>query len=287
MSPRRRRRPDGAYPDLSARDVVRDGQVLMLRNHAGRKFSKRSSMRITASWTDLEDLPAAFERARLDEQTQTANIPPAWDPEFGYLSPDPCCCGCGTYLSCMMHLEALNLLGDIKRVLAALDAVRIDAWGFQTEGMHDTAHLYRMENKSSIGISAEDLLRRVSAVYKGVVTQELNARRHLVEEAQRVFADAIARSLAVLRFGRLISPWELTDILSPIRMAASMGFMDGITKEEIDDFTMNQLKKPYDSVDLHDDARARDRRDARFADRLNVRFARVGLNAYGKELLEQ
>ena len=286
----RRKKPcnEGFYPNLSVKDVVRDGHVLILRNPAGRKFGKKDAVRIESAWTDFNDLPDALERVRAEERLRSAKTPPAWDPEFGYLSPEPEFCGNNLFIACMMHLEALSMLGDLKYALSGLRAVRIEAWGFEAENMHDTAHIFRMENRSSLGISEDVLVRRVSAVYEGLVRQEINARLHLVEESPRIFADGIARSLAVLRAARLISPWELADMLSPIRMAASMGFIDGITKEEVDDFTIHQLEEPPDDPETceREQARARDKRDADFADRMNRRFARVGLNARGKELLE-
>ena len=286
MSPRRRPRPEGFYPNLSARDVVRDGHVLLLRNPAGRKFGRRDAVRIESGWSDFDEIPAAFARVQEEERARTAGSPPAWDPEFGYLSPEPAFCGNNLFIACMVHLEGLNLLGDLKYVLAGLDAVRIEYWGFEADTIRDTAHIYRLENRFSLGLSADALVRRVSAVYQGLVRQELNARLHLVEEDSRIFADSIARSLAVLRAARLLSPWELADILSPIRLAASMGFIDGIDKEEIDNFTLAQFDEPPDRLDTREQERARDKRDAKFADRMNKRFAHVGLNATGRKLLE-
>jgi len=286
MSPRRRPRPEGFYPNLSARDIVRDGHVLLLRNPAGRKFGRKDAVRIESGWSDFDEIPAAFARVQEEERARTAGSPPAWDPEFGYLSPEPAFCGNNLFIACMVHLEGLNLLGDLKYVLAGLDAVRIEYWGFEADTIRDTAHIYRLENRFSLGLSADALVRRVSAVYQGLVRQELNARLHLVEEDSRIFADSIARSLAVLRAARLLSPWELADILSPIRLAASMGFIDGIDKEEIDNFTLAQFDEPPDRLDTREQERARDKRDAKFADRMNKRFAHVGLNATGRKLLE-
>lgn len=286
MSPRRRPRPEGFYPNLSARDVVRDGHVLLLRNPAGRKFGNKDAVRIESGWSDFDEIPAAFARVQEEERARTAGSPPAWDPEFGYLSPEPAFCGNNLFIACMVHLEGLNLLGDLKYVLAGLDAVRIEYWGFEADTIRDTAHIYRLENRFSLGLSADALVSRVSAVYQGLVRQELNARLHLVEEDSRIFADSIARSLAVLRAARLLSPWELADILSPIRLAASMGFIDGIDKEEIDNFTLAQFDEPPDRLDTREQERARDKRDAKFADRMNKRFAHVGLNATGRKLLE-
>jgi protein arginine kinase len=286
MSPRRRPSPEGFYPNLSARDIVRDGHVLLLRNPAGRKFGHKDAVRIESGWSDFDEIPAAFARVQEEERARTAGSPPAWDPEFGYLSPEPAFCGNNLFIACMVHLEGLSLLGDLKYALAGLDAVRINYWGFEAEAIRDTAHIYRLENRFSLGLSADALVRRVSAVYQGLVQQELNARLHLVEEDSRILADSIARSLAVLRAARLLSPWELADMLSPIRLAASMGFIDGIDKEEIDNFTLAQFDEPPDRLDIREQERARDKRDAKFADRMNKRFARVGLNATGRKLLE-
>ena len=287
MSPRRRKTDEGHYPNLSVHDILREGHLFILRNPAGHKFGKKDAVRIESAWNDFDDLPAALVRARKEEQARARQAPPAWDPEFGYLAPNPAFCGNNLFITCLVHLEALNLLGDLKYVLAGLDAVRIDAWGFEADTLHDAAHIYRLENRFSLGLSAEALVQRVSTVYQGLVRQEINARLHLVEGSPRVFADAVARSLAILRAARLLSPWELTDILSPIRMAASMGFITGITKEEVDDFTLRQFDEPPDTPDSREQEQARDKRDAAFADRMNRRFAQVDLNARGKDLLEQ
>ncbi len=287
MRVRRQHSQEGRYPNLSVHDIVRDGHVLILRNPAGRKFSDRDAIRIDTEWRDFDDLPDAVARAQAEDQARAGRTPPAWDPEFGYLSPDPSFCGNNLFISCTVHLEALNLLGDMKYTLAGLNAVRIEAWGFDAESIRDTAHVYRLENRYSIGLSVEKLVERVSAVYRRLVQQEINARLHLVEEAPRVLADSIARALAVLRAARLLSPWELADILSPIRMAASMGLIDGIAKEDVDEFTFKQFAEPPESEGTRESDRARDKRDAEFADRINRRFAHVGLNALGRRLLEQ
>ena len=287
MTPRRRQSVEGHYPNLSIRDIVSDGHVICCRNPAGRVFAKKDAIRIDCGWSDFNELPGTIDRVLAEEKARTERNPAAWDAEFGYLSPDPQFCGHNIFIGCIMHLEALNLLGDLKLVLAGLDALRINCWGFDMESVRDVAHLYRLENRFSLGLPLNELIARVTTVYQDLGLQEINARIHLVEEDKRIFADAIARALAVLRSARLISPWELVDILSPIRMAASMGFLSGITKEEVDDFTFSQLDEPVvPAPHTAEEERARDRRDADFADRMNLRFADVCLNARGRKLLE-
>ncbi len=282
----RKRGGEGEYPNLSVRDVVRDGSVTVYRNPAGRAFKREDAVRMDFPWRDFEELDAAVARARAAQKAQDEKAPCAWDPEFGYLSPNPSYAGNNFYISAFVHLEALNLVGDLKYVLDALKAVRMESWGFQADVIHDSAHIYRVENRFSLGISLDRLVERVTRVFRDLVQQEINARLHLVEEDTRVLADAIARALAILRSARLLSPWELTDILSPIRMASSMGFMEGIDTKEIDDFTFKQFDETPEEPASREQERARNRRDSDFADRMNRRFARVRLNARGRELLE-
>ena len=100
MSPRRRPSPEGFYPNLNARDVVRDGHVLLLRNPSGRKFGRKDAVRIESGWSDFDEIPAAFARVQEEERARTAGSPPAWDPEFGYLSPEPAFCGNNLFIAC-------------------------------------------------------------------------------------------------------------------------------------------------------------------------------------------
>ena len=84
------------------------------------------------------------------------------------------------------------------------------------------------------------------------------------------------RALAVLRSARLLSPWELFDLLSPIRLAASIGRLAGISRDEVISMMAAQAKKPdLPPPETIDDERRRDNRDAALADRTNKRFSRV------------
>ena len=108
------------------------------------------------------------------------------------------------------------------------------------------------------------------------MTQELYARQMLIEDTPRIFEDSIMRALAILRSARLLSPWELFDLLSPIRLAANMGYIAGITGNEVISLMAAQAKKPdLPPPQSIADERRRDNRDAALADRINKRFARV------------
>ena len=135
-------------------------------------------------------------------------------------------------------------------------------------------------------VTEHDLLARARRLFDDLARQEYNARKALVEDTPRILADALSRALAILRSARLIAPGELLDLLSPIRLAASMGFLDGITRAE----TLKLMREQIDTPELPpprsaEDDRVRDARDARLADRINARFATVHFNSLAEKWL--
>ena len=78
----------------------------------------------------------------------------------------------------------------------------------------------------------------------------------------------------------------VTALKTPLSLAASMGFIKGITANETRRLMRDQLNAPSlpESHTTEDDRR-RDARDARLADRFNRRFETVSLNSYAEECL--
>jgi hypothetical protein len=96
----------------------------------------------------------------------------------------------------------------------------------------------------------------------------------------RVFGDALCRALAILKNCRLLSPGELFDLLSPLRLAALEKMLDGIKFSEIE-----KIQNGVDLTGEEDrlEPQERDRRDAERADEMNRRFEEVVLNERAEE----
>jgi protein-arginine kinase len=171
-----------------------------------------------------------------------------------------------------LHLEGLNLIGELPAVHRALRALRMRLVGTTADGIADTGHVFRVWYEGS-----EDLARRVVA---DLVLQEQNARVRLREEMPRVFGDSLCRALAVLKNCRLLSPGEFFDLLSPLRLAALEKMLDGVTRREIDRcLAQTDLSSREDKLDPVD----RDKIDGERADEMNRRFEDVVLNERAEE----
>ena len=281
-----RRRP-GEYPDLLPRDAVLGGTIRLWRNPAGKPFGETDCWTLSADWKLPGDIADAYALVEAEEAKLATRHAFAWDSDFGFLSPDPLHCGTALCIEGEFHLEALHLIGDLPPVLAAFEAVRFRSSNIVEDGIRQAAHLFRVCNGATLGIAERELVKRARGLFDDLVLQELNARKTLVEDTPRILEDSVSRALAVLRCARLLAPGELLDLLSPIRLAVTMGLLSGITRAE----TVKLMREQIDAPELPpprtaEDDRRRDARDAGLADWANRRFADVTFNERAEELFD-
>ena len=280
------RRKSGEYPNLLARDVLAGGLMTLWRNPAGKPFEEKDVWSPAVTWETTADLAEAFTRLEAEEAVLAKTNAFAWDTDYGYLSPDPHHCGTGLTVEGEFHLEALHLIGDLPPVLNALEAIRFQSSSIVEDGIRQAAHIFRIRNSATLGIPERELLKRARHLFDDLITQEINARRSLVEDTPRIIEDSIARALAILRAARLLAPGELLDLLSPICLGTTMGFLEGITRAETIKLMRAQLNVPEMPANTLEDDRKRDARDAALADRINKRFRSVGFSAYAEDCLK-
>jgi protein arginine kinase len=246
------------------------------------------SVMVAANATDhvaicgIAESPAkAYAAAEKVEDALGRHLAFAWRPDIGYLTASPGAVGTGLKVGTILHLEALHLIGELEPCMRGLEAMRMAAEGIDAAGIRHVAHVFRVANAVTLGETEETLVKRSAFAAESLVEQELNARIRLVDELPRVFADSLCRALAILKSARLLSPAETLDLLSPVRVAASMSFLSGITADEVDRmFTTLPVFEPEDP-----DADRRDAADGKRADQINRRFARVVPNNRFIELM--
>ena len=282
-----KRQPLGTYPNLLCSDALGGGKLTLFRNPADRPFGERDAYSIVVEWSAPSDIAAAYTKAEEEERRLAAQHRFAWHPDFGYLSPFPGHCGTGILIEAEVHLEGLHIIGDLPLVLAGLTAMRIAYEGLTADGIRNVAHLFRIYNDSAIGLPERKLVERVARAFTQLAEQETAARKVLVDDHPLLFLDSVERALAILRNARLMSPGEYIDLLSPVRLAAIMGFLDGISRQDVDKIMRHHLEHPDRSQPpaTQEEEHQRDNRDAAFADRVSAYFSKVRLNDFALDIL--
>ncbi|MBQ5389873.1 MAG: hypothetical protein IIU58_03095, partial [Clostridia bacterium] len=196
------------------------------------------------SFADGADLTSASAYAFSAEKLLSQNLRFAFDRELGYLTHCPTNLGTAMRASVMMFLPALTMLGRMGDVKSQLEKIGITIRGLYGEGSAAEAYMYQISNRLSLGLSEEDLLRKVESVAKRVAEDEIRARNSLLSAHKDKLTDKIFRSLGILKYAHMISGKEFLDCYAHVRLGISLGLIENIALADLD-------KLLYEAMSAH------------------------------------
>jgi protein arginine kinase len=215
--------PRGSAVLLSGTDPV---SVMVNEEDHLRLQSLLSGLRLQDAW-DLAD--------RLDEELGV-ELPLAYHHEFGFLTSCPTNVGTGLRASVLMHLPGLVLTKEIGQVLKGLNQVGITFRGLYGEGSEVVGNFFQVSNQTTLGKTEEDLVVHLDRIVRQVIQYEEQARQVLLKEAAGVTEDKIWRAYGLLRYARALSFEELINLLSGVRLGASLKLLPDLRV-----YTLNKI----------------------------------------------
>lgn len=201
------------------------GMMINEEDHL-RLQSLLSGLRLQDAWRLVD---------RLDEELG-ARLPYAYHTEFGYLTSCPTNVGSGLRASVFMHLPGLVLTKEIGRVLQGLSQVGLTFRGLYGEGSEVVGNFFQISNQTTLGKSEEDLIDHLEKIVQQVIQYEQHARHVLMRDASSVTEDKIWRAYGLLRYARALSFEEVMNLLSGVRLGASMKLLPGLSV-----YTLNKI----------------------------------------------
>lgn len=189
-------------------------------------------LQIISAGLELENtLNLAIE---IDKKLETL-VNYAFSEKYGFLTACPTNVGTGLRSSVMVHLPALTLTGNIKKVLEAVNSFGMNIRGIYGEGSKSQGDIYQISNKQSLGISEEEIIKNLKAVIDRIIEQERMARK-ILGKSQIELEDRVYRSYGILTNCRKISSEECKELLSDIKLGTDLGII-----KELNDLKVNQL----------------------------------------------
>jgi protein arginine kinase len=160
----------------------------------------------------------------------------AFNDRLGYLTACPTNTGTGVRVSVMLHLPALAITRQIEKVFKSLHKINLAVRGLYGEGSQATGDFYQISNQVTLGLTEEELAKKVADVVPVLIDYERQARDFLIRESQETLHDRVSRAYGILRTAQTISSEETMHLLSSVRMGINLGLITDLNIP-----TVNQL----------------------------------------------
>lgn len=213
-------------PDLT-RDVKHKGVILRSDEAVSVMVNEEDHFRIQALFPGLA-LSEAWELCSQVDDAFDRVVSFAYSPRYGYLTACPTNVGTGMRASIMVHLPALTISDQIKRVIGAIGQVGLAVRGIYGEGTEVLGNIYQISNQITLGHSEEEIVDHLRNVTMKVLEQERSAREHLLQRGRLQLEDRVYRSYGILANARSMTSHEAMQRLSDLRLGIDLGLVKGI-----------------------------------------------------------
>ena len=178
----------------------------------------------------------AYKKADEVDSIISSKLDYAFDERLGYLTQCITNLGTGMRASVMLHLPALTKQGVISRLASTVSKLGLTIRGAYGEGSAHSGDIYQLSNQITLGISEKEALYNLESIAKQLISQERNARKELAKSES--YIDNIWRSYGILKYARKMSCAEFMELISPVRVGASLGIIE-LDTEKINEMTVS------------------------------------------------
>ena len=190
-------------------------------------INEEDHFRIQALFPGLQPLEAWRWCSQADDAF-AQRLEYAISPEIGYLTACPTNVGTGMRASIMMHMPALVMTDQMKRVVSAVAQFGLTVRGIYGEGTDVSGNIFQISNQVTLGQTEEEIIQHLLDVTRQIISQERAAREHVLKQNKDVLEDRVFRSYGVLTNARLISTQEAMKLLSDVRLGIDMQLLHGL-----------------------------------------------------------
>jgi len=177
-----------------------------------------SGLDLGSTWQQINELDDLIEE----------QVTYAFSDKLGYLTACPTNVGTGVRVSVMLHLPALVITRQIEKVFKSLQKINLAVRGLYGEGSQAMGDFYQISNQITLGMTEEELTKKVADVVPVLIDYERQAREFLVRESHETLHDRVSRAYGILRTAQTISSEETMHLLSSVRMGINLGLINDL-----------------------------------------------------------
>ncbi|MEW6095240.1 MAG: protein arginine kinase [bacterium] len=159
----------------------------------------------------------------------------AYLSNWGYLTACPTNVGTGMRTSVMIHLPALNITKQIRKILHALSQVGLAIRGLYGEGTEALGNFFQISNQVTLGRSEQEITDNTEKITNQIIGHEEKAREMLMKENRIRLEDEVMRAYATLSHARIITSKEALELLSLVRLGVGIGLLKEVSLKVINE----------------------------------------------------
>ncbi len=175
----------------------------------------------------------AYTAAHKIEQLLDEKFELAYDETWGYLTQSPSDLGTALGLSTVLFLPMLAGTERIEALSDQLNRLGLHLQGMYGEGSAATGCLYLLSTRTSLGLSEEDILRKVESAVGHLLEKERALRQSVNDVDRETLTDHALRAEGILRYAHTMTSQELLELIAHVRLGIAMGVVSDMTIESL------------------------------------------------------
>jgi len=199
--------------------------------------NEEDHLRIQGLSCGLDLVNISSEVFAIDEKLDE-NLGFAFHDTYGYLTSCPTNIGTGMRASVLFHLPGLVYTNEIDKILKGAVNLGMAVRGIYGEGSEIKGNLFQISNQHTLGLKEEELIESLTKFTRMIVDVEKKTRDVILSKAPYEFEDKVLRSLAILKYAKLISTDEVLNLLSAVRLGIGVGIIKDIGLDTINEIML-------------------------------------------------
>ena len=152
--------------------------------------------------------------------------------KYGYLTSSPLNVGTGLKAEITVHLPGLTMTGNIRKVIVAMNNFGLSFSGKFVSNQENIGDIYKIENKQTLGISEDNIIKNLKAIIDKIIEQE-RAARSILGKNQIELEDMVYRDFGILINARKLKWKEAVKLMSSVKMGVDMGVIKELSDDDV------------------------------------------------------
>ncbi len=156
-------------------------------------------------------------------------VPYSFSEKYGYLTACPTNVGTGLKISVLVHLPALSMTGNIRKVLSVINNLGVN---IEAENPKGDGDIYKISNNQTLGITEKETTKNLKLITQKIMEQERTARKFLGKKEIEL-ADKVYRDFGILVNAKKLTEEEAKKLLSSVKLGTDLGIITELNDSKI------------------------------------------------------